>query len=46
MIESGQNFGRVVTDNLSWHVQICDLIVSLELMHREFSQNSGYTLMK
>ena len=30
MIQSGHNFAHVTTAELSWHVQNCDLIRSLE----------------
>ena len=44
MIQSGYNFAHVTTAQLSWHVQNCDLIGSLEseLKQKRFSQNLNY----
>ena len=44
MIRSGHSFARVTTAELSWHVQIYDLIASLQLWlkQRMFSQDFIY----
>ena len=46
MIRSGHNSAHVTTAELSWHVQICDLIESLELIlqQRQFEQVFSYEL--
>ena len=44
MIQSGDNFAHVMTAELSWHVQICELIRSSEskLKYIEFLQDFYY----
>ena len=41
MIQSGQNFAHVTTAKLSWHVQNCGLVGSIEwkLQQKEYSQD-------
>ena len=47
MIQSGHNYAHAMTAELSWHVQNCDLLGSIELKseQKEFSRNSNYHLM-
>ena len=47
IVWSGHNFAHATTAELSWHVQICDLIVSkeLELEKKLFRQNFSYELI-
>ena len=47
MIQSGQNFAHATTAQLSWHVQNCDLIRSLEspLKVKEILWDFNYELI-
>ena len=47
MVQSGHNFAHVTTAKLSWPVQICDLIGSLEskLEPKEFSKDFSHEII-
>ena len=47
IIQSSHNFAHAMTAELSWHVQNCNLIGSLEwkLEQIKFSQDFNYELM-